>query len=187
MACTDRRKTSPTIYIKLWREVCLPALLYDADLRTLNSSLLAILERCQVWFLKKVLHFPKFAHNLFVLEICNMRSIQSKIDYRKLLFFERLILKEHGNLVSELLKCRVKSYFADTSCPIGFIKEVVQLLNKYDISHHFIDWYHTGPFCPIMNGNKPSRSAFRVKKMYTGQNLLSRTNLYPNIYQHLQK
>ena len=30
-----------------------------------------------------------------------------------------------------------------------------------------------------MNGNKPSRIAFRVKKLYTGQNLLSRTNLYP--------
>ena len=43
-------------------------------------------------------------------------------------------LKEHGNLVFELFKCRVKSYFADTSCSIGFIKEVVQLLNKYDLS-----------------------------------------------------
>ena len=33
-----------------------------------------------------------------------MRSIQSEIDYRKLLFFARLILKEHGNLVSELFR-----------------------------------------------------------------------------------
>ena len=74
--CTDRRKTNPTIYIK---------------------SLLADLERCQVWFLKKLLHSPKFAHNLFVLKICNMCSMQSEIDYRKLLFFARLILKEHGN------------------------------------------------------------------------------------------
>ena len=89
---------------------------------------------------------------------------------------------EHENLVSDLFKCRVKSYLADTPCSIGFIKEVVQLLNKYDLSHHFIDWYHTGFFCPAMNGNKPSRSAFRVKKMCTGHNLLSRTNLYPKMY-----
>ena len=82
--------------------------------------------------------FSKFAHNLFVLKICIMHSIQSEIDYRKILFFARLILKEHGNLVSELYKCRVKSY-VDTSCSIGFIKEVVvQLLNKYDL-YHFID------------------------------------------------
>ena len=94
--------------------------------------------------MRKVLHFPKFTHNLFVLKICNMRLIQSEIDHRKLLVFARLILKEHGNLVSELFKCRVKSYFVDTPCSIGFVKEVVQLFkNKYDLSHHFIDWYHT--------------------------------------------
>ena len=94
---------------------------------TLNSSLLAdFIERCQVWFLKKVVHFPKFPHNLLVLKICNMRSIQSEIDSKKVLFFTRLILKEHGNLASELFKCRVESYFVDTPCSIGFIKEVVQ-------------------------------------------------------------
>ena len=65
-----------SILIKLWRKVCLPTLLNGAELWTLNSSLLADLERCQVWFLKKVLHFPKFAHNLFVLKICDTRSIQ---------------------------------------------------------------------------------------------------------------
>ena len=140
----------------------------------LDSSLLADLRTCQVCFLKKVLHFRKFAHNLFVLKICNMRSIQSEIDYKKLLFFARLILKEHGNLVSELFKCRVKSYFVDTSCSIGFIKEVVIGITQ-------------GFFCPTMNGNKPSRSAFRVKKMYAGENLLSRTNLHPKMYQRLRK
>ena len=60
-------------------------------------------------FLNKVLHFLKFAHNLFVLKICNICSIQSEIDYRKLMFFAKLILKEHGNLVSELFECGVKS------------------------------------------------------------------------------
>ena len=77
-----------------------------------------------------------------------MRSIQSEIDYRKLLFFARLVLKEHGNLISEVFKCRVKNYFVDTACSIGLIKEVVQLLNKYDLSHHFTDWYRTGAFLP---------------------------------------
>ena len=107
-----------------------------------HFSLLADLERCQVWFLKKV--FTLYNHNLHI--ICNMHSIQSEIDYRKLLFSGKLILKEHRSLVSELFECRVKSYFVDTPCSIGFIKEVVQLLNKYDLSHHFIDWYHTGFF-----------------------------------------
>ena len=48
-----------------------------------------------------------------------MRSIQSEIGYTKLLFFARLILKERENLVSELFKYRVKSYFVDTPITQG--------------------------------------------------------------------
>ena len=44
--CIHRRKTNPTIHIKLWRKVCLPTLSYGAELWTPNSSLLTDLERC---------------------------------------------------------------------------------------------------------------------------------------------
>ena len=64
-----------------------------------------------------------------------MRSIQSEIDYRKL-FFVKVDAKR------ALLKVKI------IVCSIGFTKEVVYLLNKYDLSHHFIDWYHTGFFLP---------------------------------------
>ena len=43
----DRRKVSPLIYIKFWRQACLPTLLYGAELFTLTPSLLTKLERCQ--------------------------------------------------------------------------------------------------------------------------------------------
>ena len=43
--CTDRRKTNPTIYIQLWRKVCLPTLLDGVELWTVNPSLLIDLER----------------------------------------------------------------------------------------------------------------------------------------------
>ena len=36
--CTDRRKTNSTIYIKLWRKVCLPTLLDGAELWTLKVT-----------------------------------------------------------------------------------------------------------------------------------------------------
>ena len=60
----------PTIYIKLWPKVCLSTSLLDTQLL------------------------------VFVLKICDMRLIQSEIEYGKLLFlFSRLILKEHESLV----------------------------------------------------------------------------------------
>ena len=50
----DRRKTKPLIYIKFWKQACLPCLLFGAELLSLNKSQLCQLERCQQWFLKNV-------------------------------------------------------------------------------------------------------------------------------------
>ena len=50
----DRRKTNPLIYVKFWRQACLPSLLFGAELFTLTPNLLLELERCQSWFLKKL-------------------------------------------------------------------------------------------------------------------------------------
>ena len=49
----DRRKTNPLIYVKFWRQACLPSLLFGAELFTLTPSLLLELERYWSWFLKK--------------------------------------------------------------------------------------------------------------------------------------
>ena len=43
----DRRKFNPPIYIKFWRQACLPTLLYGTELFTFTPSLLAKLERSQ--------------------------------------------------------------------------------------------------------------------------------------------
>ena len=42
----NRRKTKPLIYIKFWRQACLPSLLFGIELFTLNASQLTKLERC---------------------------------------------------------------------------------------------------------------------------------------------
>ena len=42
----DRRKTNPLVYIKFWRQACLPCLLFGTELFSLNASQLGKLERC---------------------------------------------------------------------------------------------------------------------------------------------
>ena len=64
----DRRKVNPYVYIKFWRQACLPSLLYGTELFTLTSNLLVKLERCQCWFIKNIfmflnLHPPSFSSN----------------------------------------------------------------------------------------------------------------------------
>ena len=57
----DRRKVNPLIYVKLWKQVCLPSLLFGAELWTLTLTLLLMLELCQYWFPKHVFYVPEFA------------------------------------------------------------------------------------------------------------------------------
>ena len=56
----DCRKVNPFIYIKFWRQACLPSLLHCSELFTVTPSLLAKLERCRQWFLKNIFYVPNF-------------------------------------------------------------------------------------------------------------------------------
>ena len=70
----DRRKTNPLVYIKFWRQACLPCLLFGTKLFSLYASKLGKLERCQQWFLKNVFHVPRFAAGKLLLRLANLNS-----------------------------------------------------------------------------------------------------------------
>ena len=111
----DRRKVSPLIYIKLWREACLPTLLYGTELFTLTPTLLVKLERCQQWFLKNVFYVPKFASRQLLLKLSGLISIESEIALRKLLFLGRLLTEDKmAPVVRNLFEIRTQSYFDPT-------------------------------------------------------------------------
>ena len=62
----DRRKINPLIYVKFWRQACLPSLLYGAEIFTLTPTMLTKLEHCQSWSLKIIFYVLKFAPNLLL-------------------------------------------------------------------------------------------------------------------------
>ena len=76
----DGRKVNPLIYIKFWRQACLPTLLYGTELFTLTPTLLTKVERCQQWFVENVFYVPKFAP-------CQIKAVTScsthKIDQQE--------------------------------------------------------------------------------------------------------
>ena len=106
------RKSKPLIYIKLWREACLPSLLFGAELFSLTTTQLNQLERCQQWFLKKVFYVPQFAPAKFLLKVSGLNSVESEIDVKKLLFLGRLITEINmSSAVKGLFFSRVDSFF----------------------------------------------------------------------------
>ena len=133
----DRRKISPLIYIKLWREACLPALLYGTKLFTLTPTLLVKLERCQQWFLKNVFYVPKFASRQLLLKLSGLRSIESEIALRKLLFLGRLLTEDKMAPV-------VRNLFEIVS--LGILPTICEVLQKYDLFNYFDTWFSDSVF-----------------------------------------
>ena len=87
----DRRKVNPLIYVKLWKQACLPSLLFGAELWTLTPTLLLKLERCQYRFLKHTFYVLEFAPGPLLLKLSGLNSIESEVATKKLLFLGRLI------------------------------------------------------------------------------------------------
>ena len=86
-ANTNRRRTSPLVYVKFWRHACLPALLFGSELFTLTSRQLLQLERCQSWFLRIIFYAPKFAPCVLLLQLSNLNSVEAEVDIKKTLIF----------------------------------------------------------------------------------------------------
>ena len=105
------RTTKPLIYIKFWRQACLPSL-FATELFTLNASQLTKLERCQQWFLKNIFYVPNFAPNSLLFKLSGLNSIKSEIDFKELMFWGRLITEpKMAPVVRLLFSSRVDSFF----------------------------------------------------------------------------
>ena len=49
----DRRRTNLLVYLMIWKQACIPCLLFGSELWNLIPSDIEKLERCQRWFVRK--------------------------------------------------------------------------------------------------------------------------------------
>ena len=107
----DRRKVHPLVYVKFWKQACLPSILFGAELWTLTPTLLLKLERCQYWFLKRIFYVPEFAPDPLLLKLSGLNSIESEVANKKLLFLVRLIREPKMTpLIKNLFDSRTTLY-----------------------------------------------------------------------------
>ena len=130
----DRRRTNPLIYVKYWKQVCLPSLLFDSEIFSLTPTLLSRLERCQRWFLKIIFHVPKFASSIFFERLTGVNSVESEIEYRKLLFIGRLLSVPNLPVtVKTLFRTRIESFYDEKILSIGVFSTILEALCKHDL------------------------------------------------------
>ena len=144
----DRRKMNPMVYIKFWRQACIPALLFGAELWTVTKSGLEKLERCQRWFLKKLFHLPDFVDSLLLNIISGLPTVGSLLHQKKLYFLGRILtLPEVPKVVLDILKLRLNMLNVDSdSNSIGFLSEILYSLETYNLMPYLHLWQRVSIF-----------------------------------------
>ena len=135
----DRCKVNLLVYVKLWKQACLPSLLFGVELWTLTPTLLLKLERCQYWFLKHIFHVPEFAPGNLLLKLLGLNSIKSEVATKKLLFLGRLIAEPKMTpLIKNFFDSRTKSFFDSDISSLGVPPSIAESLEKFDHLIFFI-------------------------------------------------
>ena len=113
---------------------------------SLTQTLLSRLERCQRWFLKIVFHVPKFASSILTERLACVNSVESEIEYRKLLFIGRLLSVPNIPItVKTLFRTRIESFYDVKRSSIGIFSTIFEALSKHDLIY-LEDWRKTAIF-----------------------------------------
>ena len=108
---------------------CLPSLLFDTELFTLNASQLIKSERCQQWFLKNIFYVPVFAPSSLLLKLSALNSIEAEIDLKKLMFLGCLITEpKMAPAVRSLFSSRLDSFFDANITSGGVLATICDIL-----------------------------------------------------------
>ena len=114
---------------------------------SLTPILLSRLERCQRWFLRIIFHVPKFASSVFIERLAGVNSVESEIDYHKLLLIGRL--PSVPNLpvtVGTLFRTRIESFYDEKISAIGVISTLFEALCKPSLQIYLEEWCRTANF-----------------------------------------
>ena len=113
----DGRRTNPLVYHKIWKQVCIPCLLFGSKLWNLTPSDIEKLERCQRWFVRKVFYLPNHSDGFSLQSISGLTSVELQTDIRKLFFFARIVRNDGmSRVVRDIFRFRAKEYFRNLGC-----------------------------------------------------------------------
>ena len=148
----DRCKVNLLVYMKLWKQACLPSLLFGTELWTLTPTFLLKLERCQYWFLKHVFYVPEVVPGPLLLKHSGLNSIESEVTTKKLLFSGRLITEHKMTpLIKDLFDSGTKSFFDSDISSLGILPSIAKSLKKFDLFYYFETWYNSSIFPTYTN------------------------------------
>ena len=143
------------IYLKFWKQACIPTLRFGAEIWILTSTHLEKLESCQRWFINRLSHLPDYTSNEILAIVSGIPSVTTIINQKKLYFLGRIItLPKIPDVVKAVMKSRLLDFFdGDNSSPHGFLLDIVCVLEMYELMTYVLFWKTVPCFPHTVNGN----------------------------------
>ena len=164
-----RKCVNLMIYLKFWKQACIPVLLFRAEIWSLTSTHLENLERCQRWFIRRLFHLPDYTSNEILAIVSGIPSVATIINQKKLYFLGKIItLPKIPDVVKAVMKSRFLDFFdGDNSSPHSFLHDIVCLPEKYDLMTCVLFWKTPPSFPHTVNGNLSSLADFSGCMIYS--------------------
>ena len=85
-------------------------------------------------------HLPKFCDSVILSKISGLWSVESAVNYRKLLFFARTMNRSPEDNVYQLLLLPIDNFLNHPDRSTGFVKDITEICKKYDLFDLFLSW-----------------------------------------------
>ena len=138
---------TPLSVRRIYNAVVLPKALYGCELwSNIQSSHLVSLERAHRFCVKFMQFLPKSTSTDVALALFGFNSLETEIDYRKLIFLGQLCRLTGDHRVKTVFLHRLIHYNETPAKMIGFFPDIYRILTKYALTRFISDYIENGSF-----------------------------------------
>ncbi|KAK3105405.1 hypothetical protein FSP39_024486 [Pinctada imbricata] len=139
---------NPKSMVHLYRTIVLPSVFYGCEIwGQINNTDMQRLNVFQHFVCKNIMGLPRYSRSDIAESLLGLLPIRSEIVIRKLLFLGRLCRLNYRMLPKQVFMTRLFSYLEDLSGKqIGFIPDILSLLQEFDLFDVFNEWIIHGSF-----------------------------------------
>ena len=134
--------------MKLYKTVVIPSCLYECEAWNNMKNLdINLLKRFQHFIVKHIHKLPKLTRSDICESLVGLNPITCEVEKRKLYFFEMLCYMKRNHLSKRIFLNRSFTCVFDTdTVRYGFVANILDIVQKYDLSEYIIDYLLDGKF-----------------------------------------
>lgn len=155
---------NPITLKHIYKAAVLPKALYGSELwNNLLPKHLILLEKAHRFCIKLIQSLPRRTSTDFALSLLNMRSIESEVDYRKLIFFGQLCRLPGEYRIKQIFLNRLMQFYSSVQSSQGFFPDIYRILGKYSLINVLETFIKSGFFPTKFSWKRLVNDKMRLK------------------------